>query len=321
MKKLNEKKLLVGAVAFVAVLGFINVVAVFATRDGMLAQVFKFGNVMTVDSQTATYGPAQNALGQNGIYFDRDRKVSVVACAAGGGGGGGDHGYETGSDDGAGGAGGGGGGKGMCASRTLKLRAGDTLRWLVGSGGMGGIRGRMIEVMEFGPPADQHQIATNGAPGGWTYVSINGIDVMQLQGGNGGQAGTHASDVYLPGWGGAGGSLDTVLQQAWGHRGENGQNNDQQSNGMGSGGYGGNGEGQNGLLTNRGSGGSSWTWGSNPHGTTGGNGVTASGGGGGGGGAGQWEDYDSNGDNFINTFRNWGGYGGIGGDGFVTITW
>lgn len=322
MKKTYQKELVLGAAIFVTTIGIMSAIGIMTAQKGNLrAQVF--GSTLFFKPETHTYHVADNNFGASeGLTFKQNKVVTITACGAGGGGGGGDHGVENGSDDGAGGAGGGGGGKGTCASRSFKVRSGDTIRWFVGAGGMGGIRGKFVEAMDFGPPVDQHIIATNGNPGGSTYVSINGIDVMQLPGGNGGQAGTHASDIYLPGWGGAGGSLDPVLQQAWGHRGENGQNTGEQiipTGATGNGGYGGNGEGQNGLLSNRGIGGTVL----NPfsHGDTGGNGTTASGGGGGGGGPGRWEDYDSNGDNYVNTFRNWGGYGGIGGDGYVTISW
>ena len=330
MKKiLNNKKLIPSAVALLVILGFVNSLGAIGMSGG-LAQVF--GNTWLSKPETRTYYVQDNNFGQQtGLTFQQNKLVAIKACSAAGGGGGGGRGNESGSNVGAGGGGGGGGGKGQCRTGKIKVRAGDTIRWLVGTGGAGGKYGEINVNLHVDAYAGFETIDTSaedGADGGYTYVSVNGIDIMQVPGGEGGQAGTNASNHYSPGWGGAGGSLDIGLQQAWGHRGENGQNNDAQDNDMGQGGYGGNGEGQTGLLSNRGVGGSSWAleyeYGS--HGGHGGDGTIASGGGGGGGGPGMWRDYIYNTSNVnmfgvdeIDSIHNRGGLGGRGGDGFVEI--
>lgn len=333
MKKFfSNKRLIPEAIALLVILGFVNSVGAISLSNGGLAQVF--GTFSGIRPETRTYYVQDNNFGASeGLIFKQNKVVTVTACGAGGGGGGGGRGSESGSNIGAGGGGGGGGGKGFCITKNVKVRAGDILHWNVGAGGAGGVGGEVnqnLHVTAYANFVPADTSPTNGTQGGESIVSINGTLIIQAVGGNGGQAGTNASGEYLPGIGGAGGSSNPALAGVWGHAGENGQNEYMQDNNMGSGGYGGNGEGQGGILSNRGSGGSSW--GTDPHGGSAGAGLLTSGGGGGGGGAGRWEDYIYNQNdtaNFDNIFggtqvdsiRNHGGNGGNGGGGLVQFSW
>ncbi len=327
MKKLNKKTLKKTVIAFAAVVGVVTVFGTVISRDGMLAQVFTSQTFQSDLTLQISGGVETNSTGQKGITLNSQRFVRIIACSAAGGGGGGDRGLEDGSNWGSGGGGGGGGGKGNCRTRDMKVRSGDVLRWSVGMGGAGGTYGELNHLFNPDAPGGDYGIdfpeidthATNGSSGGPTTVAINGQTVLSVEGGHGGQAGTSASGTFSPGWGGAGGSLDTSFQQAWGHRGENGQNTDAQTNHMGSGGYGGNGEGPNGILNNRGYGGSSW--GPDPFGGPGLAGGTMSGGGGGGGGAGRWYDHQWQTQYEDTAIQNRGGMGGPGGNGFIQIYW
>lgn len=321
-----SRKLLGGLVALLFVVFTVQSQAIVTiakkvSGEDQTAQITGATSPLNMRPINRTYGVADNSIGQTGIYFPVKKIIAVSACGGGGGGGGGAPGYEDGSNaEGAGGGAGGGGGKGNCITQTLKIKPGDTLRWLVGTGGYGGRPGMVGSgacptpsgVIPF--PGD----ATDGHNGNTTYVSVNGINVIQAYGGWGGRKGyaplsnpwnEEGADAVV-GQGGLGGSTDPNLWSAWGHAGEDGQLPFFQDNNMGSGGYGGNGEGQTGLLTNRGIGGSSW--GSNFYGGHGGAGSVASGGGGGGGGGGRWSDTSS--------VLSCGGYGGNGGDGSITIS-
>lgn len=321
MKKLNEKNLLVGAVAFVAVLGFINIIGLVAAKGDMLAQVFGTSLSKPVSHGSVHYGIGENNYGQQvGLTFKDNKILTITACGGGGGGGGGGFGWEDGDDEGSGGGGGGGGGKGACLTRILKLRSGDTIRWLVGGGGHGGLGG-VREINEDFSVSDVLINPTYGADGGTTYVSINGIDVIQAEGGRGGAYGSNAWGDGVGGGGGWGGSL-TNAQASW-HKGATGvgQWDFWPEIDAGNGGRGGRGENNSSVGDLMTDGAEGLAYGNNPHGGNGGNGGISFGGGGGGGGGGHWQDWDSNGDNYINTHFNSGGFGGNGGPGGVDISW
>jgi hypothetical protein len=330
--KSSSRKILGGLVALLFVVSIVQSQAIVSiakkvSGEDQTAQIFGATSPLNMRPTTRTYSVADNVLGQTGIYFPVKKIVTVTACGAGGGGGGGGRGNESGSDEGAGGGGGGGGGKGNCEVQTLKIRPGDTLRWLVGTGGQGGVGGNISVLFEAGVTLSDTS-ATSGTSGGTTYVSINGVDVMQVYGGWGGYAGSNAANQFTPGMGGVGGSYPFVNNLD--HNGKNGEVPWDQTNMMGYGGRGGRGADQNGLLSNSGDGGVSF--GANFYGADGGPGSTfASGGGGGGGGAGRWYDgyFDMTPDipdnSPFNVFEesvgSRGGSGGPGGNGTITISW
>lgn len=334
MKEINTRQALKKAgVALAALIIVAVAVGPMMVSQGMLAQVF---SLTVVKPERWVYYVENNDFGATeGLSFKQNKVVTVKACGGGGGGGGGGRGNESGNNIGAGGGGGGGGGKGVCTTRNIKVRAGDVLRWNVGVGGVGGVGGEVdqnLHVTAYVNFVPVDTSPTDGGTGGATSVTLNGVMIVQADGGNGGQAGTNASSEYAPGIGGSGGSSNPALAGMWGHAGENGENEYMQANHMGGGGYGGSGEGQSGMLSNRGGGGSSW--GPSPHGQNGGPaGVFAAGGGGAGGGGGRWEDYvynqndTSNFDNIffggpqVDSVRNHGGIGGNGGNGYVEFWW
>lgn len=217
MKNILDNKLLVGFISFLVLVGFINALGIinFSSKS-QGAQVF---NSTVKNTKSLLYGVDGNDFGATyGIKFDRSQSITVRACGAGGGGGGGGKGWENGSDVGNGGAGGGGGGKGQCQVSTFKVRSGDKLKWNVGTGGSGGRPGHMLFVFEPEEDMIEDTSATPGGNGGFTYVNINGADVMQLEGGHGGAPGANG---YTNGSvGGLGGSV-TSSNAIW-HKGQNG---------------------------------------------------------------------------------------------------
>ena len=207
MKNHLKNKHVTVAIAFLVAVGFINAIGIINANGGnMMAQVL---NVSSKPVATYTYGVNDNNLGQEtGLTFKVNRRLEIQACSGGGGGGGGGRGQESGNNVGSGGGGGEGGQPGTCLTRTVKLRAGDTLRWLTGNGGSGGSGGILLTIFDTSAwdNAPSSYIfadtsASNGQNGGTTYVSINGVDVMQVDGGRGGIAGTNASGECSPGIG------------------------------------------------------------------------------------------------------------------------
>lgn len=353
MKNFFNNKLLVGALSFLVLAGFINAIAVINfSSDSQTAQVG--GTLIAPLHGRVTYGPEENDYGAaTGLSFKRNKTITINACAAGGGGGGGGRGYENGSDIGNGGGGGGGGGKGSCRKVERKLQAGDVLRWNIGRGGFGGLPGHILVETYGNYDEIENSSPTGGGNGGWTYVSVNGVDILQLEGGHGGLPG---SDAYTTtAYGGLGGS--TLNSGAVWHRGQNGYlatevPNSCQNSGFG--GWGGNGEinTSDGEAENAGRGGYAlfvpgygclFNY-DTVLGGSGGIGELSFGGGGGGGGIGRWQDFpdlsvyfaeglnsfdilDSN--NMYYPFyqseyphvEQRGGWGGTGGDGFLEISW
>lgn len=337
---LNNKQVAI-AIAFLVAVGFVNAVGIVSTTsDNMLAQVFQ---VSAKPIATYTYSANDNNFGQQtGLTFKVNRRLEVKACSGGGAGGGGGRGQESGNNVGSGGGGGEGGKSGTCLTRSVKLRAGDTLRWLVGAGGTGGSPGHLKVV--FDPQPGQTLIdnsPTDGQNGGTTYVSVNGVDVMQINGGRGGIAGTNASGECLPGIGGPSvwyvqdhpelGLGEAYFSPGKGHNGEGCDSIDPHDDGwsdvfhsdypwIGFGGKGGKGQTLNGTYSGNegdwGITGNFINYGSHIFGGDGGigNPMGSSGGGGGGGGSGLWNDI---GDQII---ENRGGWGGNGTPGSVTIT-
>ncbi len=316
MRHLKNKKVLSTAIALLVAVGVINSVGVILISNTKLkAQVFD--SFLFFKPTTVIFGVEDNNDGSvNGLSFKSNKFVTIKACAGGGGGGGGGRGWEDGSSDGNGGGGGGGGGKGTCQIKKSKMKAGDTIRWHIGSGGTGGAAGE-INVITTMNMIITDTVAQSGGNGGWTYVSINGVDIMQLPGGNGGLAGTNA--YTLQGTGGLGGSL--VSQNMTWHKGIDGHSQwENPQIHMGNGGRGGRGENNiDGSAMNGGLPGVSS--GSYPFGGNGSAGENSFGGGGGGGGAGKWYDYDYDGGNWDDAIRNSGGSGGVGGNGYVEISW
>ena len=316
MNKKSHKEIVLAVVFLVAAIGVINSLGiVFLDKNLFTAQVLYSDKILN-------YGVAQNDFGSNvGITFKSKLSVMIKACGGGGGGGGGGRGWENGSNVGYGGGGGGGGGRGECQTRTIRVRQGDNLRWLVGVGGNGGSAG----VIDLSIPSEVYfanSVATDGENGGYTYVSLNGIDIMQVPGGLGGRAGLNAYDGI--GLGGNGGSL-VGSESNW-NKGGDGQaphyvegTNVYVS--MGNGGRGGRGENNESSGDNSTSGSPGVSSGPNPFGNHGLDGAKTFGGGGGGGGAGRWYDYDVNGNDYNNAIKNRGGSGGRGGDGYVEISW
>lgn len=316
MVKKDYKKILFAFVCLIAAIGVINSIGlIYLDKSLLSAQTL-------MSSKNVTYLVDDNDFSSGtGITFKTRTSVRVYACGAGGGGGGGGRGWENGSNEGNGGGGGGGGGRGECASRTFKVRSGDNLRWLVGTGGAGGSAGEIDFSLASGVYF-ANSSPTSGGDGGYTYVSLNGVDIMQLAGGIGGKAGSNAYD-YI-GIGGIGGSA--VYAEASWHKGGDGQvPHYVESSGvyisMGNGGRGGRGENDSNFGSEATSGTPGVSSGSNPFGNHGGAGELSFGGGGGGGGAGRWYDYDVNGNDYNNAIKNRGGWGGRGGDGFVQLSW
>lgn len=328
--KLSDRRIIGGAIAFLFVVSIVQsgaLMRIFGAANGrdLSAGVLNISPLGGRPPLSATYTPEDNDAGANGITFTSRQIVRIRACGAGGAGGGGGAGYETGSNIGNGGAGGGGGGRGQCADHVFKMRSGDTLRWNIGSGGTGGQRGELYELITNGniyPQIDASAMA--GGDGGWTYVSINGVDVIQVAGGLGGQPGANAYTTGAAG--GLGGSM-TSADADW-HAGENGHISTElplfsceyaKNNLAGYGGAGGHGEPeyQPGESGNGGVGGHCYktnTYGYNT--AFGGDGMAATlgnGGGGGGGGLGVWMGGE---DEII----QYGGSGGRGGDGYMSIT-
>lgn len=321
MKNLLKDKLVRSAVALVVILGFVNSLGIVGlSMSNQSAQVF--GSTLFFKPETHTYYVADNDYGQQiGMTFKQNKYITIKACGAGAGGGGGGRGWEDGDGEGNGGGGGGGGGSGQCNTRSFKLRAGDTVRWLVGTGGTGG-SGGVLDTFTGSQYPNEDTVATYGQNGGTTYVSINGIDVMTLSGGHGGAFGSNAMDNGMGAGGGWGGSIiDGYPQSSWhaGHAG--GGQWDNPTSHCPNGGRGGRGETDawGGDQSTSGSPGYS-SFNSYDFGGHGGDGQLTFGGGGGGGGPCRWYWYAVNG-NYNNSIRNRGGWGGRGGDGYVTISW
>lgn len=335
--KLTNKRIVGAVIALLFVVsitqsGAITDLAKRSTSVNQIAQV-PGATSSIMRPSTRTYGVADNATGQTGIYFPVKKVVTVTACGAGGGGGGGGRGWEDGSDDGAGGGGGGGGGNGYCETRTLKLSAGDTLRWLVGTGGTGGNRGRLYEKFDPCCTVYEDSSATMGGVGGTTFVSVNGVDVMQLSGGWSGQPGGNASSWGGFGFGGLGGGNFTSpgdMNASW-HKGQNGSFEPVGSYAYGychTAGIGGNGgKGQTNLSNTGGTGGAGGQcvqtvadYQNNSYiiyyfGFPGLVGAPSFGGGGGGGGVGRWRDIGQH------EIEQAGGNGAPGGNGYVIISY
>lgn len=327
MKNFLNNKLLVGVISFLVLAGFVNAVAMIKLSSTSQSAGVAL-NTSTIGRPTkVVYGPESNDFGAGtGIVFGRKQTVTVNACAAGAGGGGGGYGWETGSNVGNGGAGGGGGGKGQCKIMTYKVAPGDVMHWNVGWGGYGGLPAEILVDVDGYGPYDFDTDATWGGNGGWTYVSINGVDVMQLEGGHAGNPGQNGSAVGAIG--GLGGS--TTMSTAMWHKGQNGYLSTQTPHSClnaGYGGWGGNGETNSGdgSAANAGVGGhcvSVWgQWGFNwetMKGGDAGSGGISFGGGGGGGGLGRWQDLGANNSPQV---HQKGGWGGPGGNGTLEITY
>ncbi len=324
MKKIYQKELVLGGAIFVTTIGIISAMGIMIADKGNLrAQVFGNSLLSSQKPQTNYYDVSDNTEGQQvGLTFKQNKVITITACGAGAGGGGGGRGWEDGDGEGNGGGGGGGGGRGVCQTRTTKLRAGDTIRWLVGTGGNGGAGGVLDTFVGSQYPIE-NTVATYGQNGGTTYVSVNGVDIIQASGGNGGAYGSNAMDNGMGAGGGWGGStVPGYASSSWhaGHAGGGQWDNPQIV--CGNGGRGGRGETDV-------SGGDPMTSGSPGYsgvnsydfGGHGGNGQSTFGGGGGGGGPCRWYWYAAYEDNYDNSIRNRGGWGGRGGDGYVVISW
>lgn len=320
MKNLFKDKRVRTALGLVVIIGVINSVGIINLLNGGLsAQVFN--STFLSKPETHIYYVQDNNFGQQtGMMFKQNKYITIKACGAGAGGGGGGRGWEDGDGEGNGGGGGGGGGRGQCNTKSFKLRAGDTVRWLVGTGGTGG-SGGVLDTFTGSQYSNEDTIATYGQDGGITYVSINGIDVMAVAGGHGGAFGSNAMDNGMGGGGGWGGSIIEGYPQSSWHSGHAGGGQwDNPVSHCPNGGRGGRGEtdvwgGDPMTSGNPGSSSFSYEFGGN-----GGDGELTFGGGGGGGGACRWYWYAVNG-NYNNSIRSQGGWGGRGGDGYIQFSW